>query len=138
MAHQPINLAQEQSQITAHWSPRHILTANDSHSFKLATIQGEFIWHAHPNTDEVFYCVSGGPLLIDIATDPTSKHERDGYETVKLMPGDLFNVPQGYRHRPNTVNETGILMIEKVGTVNTGDETDSEVGKTRTVIVQEQ
>lgn len=137
MGHQSINLAKEQSQITAHWSPKHIFTANDSHSFKLATVKGEFLWHAHPNTDEVFYCVSGGPLNIEIATNADTKHEKDGYEIVKLEQGEMFNVPQGYRHRPTAAQETGILMIEKVGTVNTGDQTDSEEGKARTVHVQE-
>lgn len=139
MVHQPpINLARQQSQITKHWTPEHLLTANGSHSFKLATIKGEFIWHAHPDTDEVFYCVSGGPLLIDMATNSTTKHESDGYETVELNPGDLFNVPQGWRHRPHTEQETGILMIEKVGTTNTGDEANTQAGKGRTVHVDEQ
>lgn len=75
--------------------------------------------------------------MIDIATNSSSKHEKDGFETVRLETGDLFNVPQGYRHRPHAVEETGILMIEKVGTVNTGDETGTEAAKARTFHVQE-
>lgn len=113
------------------------MTANDTHSFKLATIKGDFIWHCHPNSDEVFYCVSGGPLVLDIATDATTKHERDGFQSIQLQPGDLFNVPQGFRHRPKAEKETGILMIEKVGTINTGDEAESDIGKELTKVVDE-
>ncbi|KPI38752.1 uncharacterized protein AB675_5804 [Cyphellophora attinorum] len=132
----PTNLRDAQSLLTTHWRPQHILTANNTHSFKIATISNSFIWHAHPNTDEVFYVISGGPLMMDIATDLTSKHEDQGFETVRINVGDLFNVPLGYRHRPWVEQETGILMVEKVGTVNTGDEEGSPEGKERTVIVR--
>lgn len=135
---QTVNLAARQNKIASYWSPEHILTANGQNSFKIATIKGDFIWHSHPDTDEVFYCISGGPFVIDIATNPASKHEDEGYQSVELSVGDLFNVPQGYRHRPRAQNETGILMIEKIGTLNTGDEAESEAGKERTKIVDEQ
>lgn len=133
----PVNLAKTQKAIGDLWSPQHVLTINESHSFKLATIKGEFIWHSHPNTDEVFYCVSGGPLVIEIATNPDSKHEQDGYERVELKVGDLFNVPKAYRHRPVAENETGIMMVEMVGTVNTGDEQNSDAGQRLTKLVDE-
>ena len=70
---------------------------------------------------------------MDMATS-ASKHEEDGWETVTLELGDVLNVPMGVRHRPRADAETGILMIEKIGTVNTGD----EEGRTeRTVYVDE-
>lgn len=74
---------------------------------------------------------------MEIATDPGSKHEKDGFEKVEIKAGDLFNVPKGYRHRPTAAQKTGIMMIEKVGTVNTGDEAESEEGRGRTKIVRE-
>jgi hypothetical protein len=74
--------------------------------------------------------------MMDIATSPTTKHEDQGFETVQINVGDLFNVPLGYRHRPWVEQETGILMIEKVGTVNTGYEEGSVDGKGRTVVVR--
>ena len=36
-----------------HWEPRLVATVND-HDVKVAKIQGAFIWHAHPNSDELF------------------------------------------------------------------------------------
>ena len=77
---------------------------------------------------------------MDIATSLTTKHEDDGFETVVLNKGDLFNVGRGWRHRPRVEgegNEAGILMVERVGTVNTGDEQGKEEGRVRTVEVDE-
>lgn len=74
---------------------------------------------------------------MEIATNPETKHERDGFDIVDIKVGDIFNVPRGVRHRPIADGETGILMVEKVGTVNTGDEQESEAGKARTVHVEE-
>lgn len=129
----PVSLAQSQE----HWQPECILTANGDHSFKLATVSGNFIWHSHPDTDEVFYCVSGGPLILDIATNTATRHENQGIESHSVHVGEIFKVPRGYRHRPRAERDTGILMIEKVGTVNTGDEQDSREGKMLTVQVAE-
>jgi mannose-6-phosphate isomerase-like protein (cupin superfamily) len=128
-----VNLVNQLHSITEQWTPLHLLTLNSSHSLKLAKVQGDFIWHSHPDTDEMFYIVSGGPLHMDLATSE-SKQENDGWKTIDLCVGDVFNVPQGVRHRPHSEAETGILMIERVGTVNTGD----EEGRTeRTVYVNE-
>lgn len=131
--HSAINLRRELDTITDQWTPKHVLTLNSSQSLKLAKVQGDFIWHSHPETDEMFYIISGGPLYMDMASS-ASKQESDGWETVTLLLGDVLNVPMGVRHRPRADVETGILMIEKVGTINTGD----EEGKTeRTVHVDE-
>lgn len=124
MATRPINLFDKVASIQTHWTPEHILTLDSSHSIKIATIKGEFIWHSHPDSDEVFYCISGGPFRIDL----------DGGKAVELKVGDVFMVPKGLQHRPVAEVETGILLIEKVGTVNTGD----RIGHERTVHVQEQ
>ena len=122
MSDNPINIFDQVKSIKSHWTPQHILTLNDSHSIKLATIKDDFIWHSHPNTDEVFYCVSGAFRL-----------ELEGRDTVQLKPGDVFCVPQGLQHRPVAEPEAAILIIEKVGTVNTGDKEGDE----RTVYVDE-
>jgi hypothetical protein len=39
----------------------------------------------------------------------------------------MFKVPRGVQHRPVADVETGILMIERVGTVNTGDREGHEL-----------
>ena len=44
-----------------------------------------------------------------------------------LDQGELFVVPRGVRHRP--VGDAEIMLIEKVGVVNTGDAGTSEMTK---------
>lgn len=66
------------------------------------------------------------------ATSPEHAEELGADEIVELKVGDVFKVPQGVQHRPVADVETGILMIEKVGTVNTGD----REGHERTVVLK--
>ena len=40
------------------WSPRRLASVND-YDVKVFKAQGEFTWHAHPDTDELFFVVSG-------------------------------------------------------------------------------
>ena len=108
MKYQPINFKEKLSLFSEQWSPRIIAQLNDYH-FKLAKVQGEFIWHDHPETDEVFVVVKGH---LDIMF-------RDG--KVSLDEGEMFVVPKGLEHKPVTENECHILLIEPAGTVNTGN-----------------
>ena len=75
----------------------------------LVKVQGEFVWHKHDDTDDLFLVISGR-LLVDL---------RD--RTVELGPGELFVVPRGVEHRPRALQETEVLLIEPMGTRNTGD-----------------
>ncbi len=43
----------ELAQVTEHWTPRVIGQVNDQY-VKVATLPGEFVWHAHENEDELF------------------------------------------------------------------------------------
>ena len=108
MEYQPINLRDKLSKFSEHWSPKIISEMNDYH-FKLAKVQGEFVWHDHPETDEVFLVIKG---RLEI-------HFRDGVVTLKE--GELYVVPKGVEHKPVTENECHILLVEPAGTVNTGD-----------------
>ena len=119
-----INLHSRVDRIKGHWQPEHLMTVDSSHTLKVAKIKGPFIWHCHPDTDEVFYCVSGGPMKLEIPTKATSPEHAGQLgvdHTIELKVGDMFKVPRGIQHRPIADVETGILMIERVGTVNTGD-----------------
>ena len=51
-----INLNEKLSKISKYWSPRIIAEMND-YQFKLVKIKGEFIWHDHKDTDEVFIVI---------------------------------------------------------------------------------
>ncbi|WP_406212756.1 cupin domain-containing protein [Streptomyces canus] len=72
-------------------------------------LKGEFVWHTHEDTDELFLVISGR-LTIQL---------RDG--DVVLGPGELFVVPRGVEHCPLAEEETAILLFEPAGTINTGD-----------------
>jgi len=103
-----INFAEKFSQFSDLWSSKIVAQMNDYH-FKLVKIQGEFVWHSHAQTDEVFI-VLGGQMVIEF---------RDG--SVELLEGEMFVVPKGVEHRPNAVGECRLLLVEPAGTVNTGD-----------------
>jgi len=108
MDHKTINIHEKFSLFTEHWSPKIIAQMNDYH-FKIAKIQGEFVWHSHPETDEVFIVVQGE---MQIAF-------RDG--VAALEEGEMLVVPKGVEHKPIAEEECHILMIEPAGTLNTGD-----------------
>ena len=103
-----VNLADKFSLIKEHWDPKIIAQLNDYH-FKIAKIQGEFVWHSHPETDEVFLVVDG-ILTIQL---------RDG--ELHLAPGELCVIPKGVEHKSAAEKECLILMVEPTGTLNTGD-----------------
>jgi mannose-6-phosphate isomerase-like protein (cupin superfamily) len=105
---QAINLAQKLSGISEHWSPRVIAEMND-YQFKLVKLLGDFVWHDHKDTDEVFFVVAGE---MEIGF-------RDHTVTVKA--GELFVVPKGVEHITRATRECHALLVEPRGVVNTGD-----------------
>lgn len=103
-----VNLAEKFSKFSEHWSPRVVAQMND-YQFKLAKFQGDFVWHAHNDTDEVFLVVKG-EMGIEL---------RDG--TVHLSEGEMYVVAKGVEHKPFAKGECNVLLIEPKGVVNTGD-----------------
>ena len=103
-----VNLADKFSLIKDQWDPKIIAQLNDYH-LKIARIQGEFVWHSHPETDEVFLVVDG-MLTIQL-------HDGD----LHLATGELCVIPKGVEHKPAAEKECQILMVEPAGTLNTGD-----------------
>lgn len=108
MNSQPINFQEKLSIFSERWSPKIIARMNNYH-FKLAKVQGEFVWHDHPETDEVFIILKGR-LEIQF---------RDG--RVTLNEGEMFVVPKSVEHKPVAAEECHLLLVELVGTINTGD-----------------
>ena len=90
------------------WQPHRLTTIND-YDVKVVKLYGEFVWHSHPETDELFM-VRTGNLTIQL-------RDRD----VHLGPGDVFVVPAGVEHCPKADEEVTAILIEPQGTVNTGD-----------------
>ena len=103
-----INFKEKLDKFSDHWSPKIIAEMNNYH-FKLVKIQGEFVWHKHDETDEVFI-VLDGEMSIAFRDD-----------SVGLSKGEMVVVPKGVEHMPITENECKIMVIEPSGTVNTGD-----------------
>ncbi len=103
-----VNIQSALDCIDDHWQPRRLTSVND-YDVKLVKLQGEFVWHTHPDTDELFMVLSG-ELTIQL-------RDRD----VVLGPSDVFVVPQGVEHCPKAESEVSALLIEPKGTVNTGD-----------------
>ena len=108
MEFKPINFQKKLAKFADHWSPKIIAQMNDYH-FKLVKFQGDFTWHKHGDTDEVFITLEG-EMFIEF---------RDG--KVELKTGELFVVPKGLAHKPYAEKECKIMLVEPAGTVNTGD-----------------
>ena len=107
---EPINLVEKLAQFSDRWAPRTVAQLND-YDVMVVKVQGEFVWHAHPDTDD-FFLVLTGRLTIRL---------RD--REVVLGPGELFVVPRGVEHQPYAEEEVHLLLIEPSGTPNTGDAT---------------
>ena len=102
-----INLKEKFLKFSEHWSPKVIAEMND-YQFKLVKIKGEFVWHDHQDTDEVFI-VMEREIEIEF---------RDG--SVAMKAGEMFVVPKKVEHKPVANSECKILLVEPRGVVNTG------------------
>ncbi len=105
-----INLEDKLRQFSEHWSPR-IVAGFNGNDVMVVKVKGEFVWHSHPNTDDLFFVLEGH-LTIQL---------RGG--NVHLGPGDLYVVPRGVEHCPLAEEEVHLLLIEPTDTPNTGDAT---------------
>ncbi|MBI1779520.1 MAG: cupin domain-containing protein [Proteobacteria bacterium] len=108
MGHKSINFAQKFGLFAERWQPKVIAAMND-YQFKIAKLEGDFIWHDHRDTDEAFIVIEG-ELRIDF---------RDG--AVHVGPGEMFVVPKGVEHKPYAEREVKLMLIEPKGVLNTGD-----------------
>jgi mannose-6-phosphate isomerase-like protein (cupin superfamily) len=104
----PVDIAEKLSLFSEQWAPKVVARLND-YEIKVVKLEGEFVWHTHEDTDELFL-VTSGELTIQM---------RDG--NVTLAPGQLFVVPSGVEHCPITEGEAHVVLIEPAGVVNTGN-----------------
>jgi mannose-6-phosphate isomerase-like protein (cupin superfamily) len=107
MTNTPVDLGEKLASFSDHWAPKVVARLND-YEIKVVKLQGEFVWHTHDETDELFL-VLDGELTIQL---------RDG--DVTLRPGQLFVVPRGVEHCPVAAGEVRAVLIEPAGVVNTG------------------
>ncbi len=109
-----INLAEKLTKFSDLWKPR-IVSEFNGHDVMLVKARGEFQWHSHPDTDDLFLVLAGA-LTIRL-------RDRD----IRLGPGEMFVVPRGVEHCPVADEEAHVLLIEPKGTPNTGDEATAAV-----------
>ncbi|HEY0261369.1 MAG TPA: cupin domain-containing protein [Lacisediminihabitans sp.] len=102
------NISRALATFSEHWQPHRLTSVND-YDVKVVKLLGEFVWHTHPDTDELFLVLSG-ELVIRL---------RD--REVVLGPDDVFVVPRGTEHCPVAAAEVSAVLFEPTGTVNTGD-----------------
>lgn len=105
----PVSLPAAFETFEGHWSPRIAAEFNGNH-IKVAKALGEFPWHVHDDTDEVFIVIHG-ELVIEV----------EGRGPAHLGPGDVYVIPRGARHRPVAEREVHLALIEPADTPNTGD-----------------
>jgi mannose-6-phosphate isomerase-like protein (cupin superfamily) len=103
-----INLAEKLALLDRPYVPGTVGYLND-YKLQLVKIKGPFVWHKHDETDEFFFVIRGHLTI----------HLRD--RDVTLQAGEIFVVPRGVEHCPESAIETEVLLIEPDGTVNTGD-----------------
>ena len=102
-----VNLIDKLAAFSDHWNPR-IVGRYNGNEVRIAKVDGEFTWHSHADSDELFLVISG-----DFAIE-----FRDGLR--KVAPGELIVVPAGTEHRPIANGECAILMLDREGEPNTG------------------
>lgn len=108
-----INLSDALSSFDDQWAPRNVATVND-YDVRVVHIKGEFVWHSHDDTDELFQVIEGEAQI----------HLRD--RTIELFAGDVYVVPRGVEHKPASIDGADLLLFEPTGTTNTGS-TDEEL-----------
>lgn len=103
-----VNLAERLARLDAPYQPGIVGHLND-YKLMVVKVDGEFVWHKHDETDDVFLVLSGRLTI----------HLRD--RDVELEAGELFVVPAGVEHCPDADEEAHVLLLEPKDTVNTGD-----------------
>lgn len=103
-----VNLNDKFALFNDHWSPKIMSELNDFH-IKAVKFQGEFVWHKHDDTDELFWVIDGKFTM----------RFRD--KDVLVKAGEYIVVPTGVEHMPVADSEVQVVLIEKKGTLNTGD-----------------
>ncbi|CDH11213.1 uncharacterized protein ZBAI_02999 [Zygosaccharomyces bailii ISA1307] len=118
-----VSVSSALEKIQSFWSPKLIGSLNDAYEIKLAKLSGEFVWHSHPDTDELFFILSGN-LTIKFREDQCSKNLHD----VSLGAGEMIVIPKGVRHCPVTQKgeEVAVMLLEPTGVINTGDAPNTE------------
>jgi mannose-6-phosphate isomerase-like protein (cupin superfamily) len=108
-----VDIADKLGLFSEHWSPKVVARVND-YEIKLAKLKGEFVWHTHDDTDELFLVIDG---ILTLQLRDAERRQHD----LTLTPGQLYVVPRGVEHCPRADGDVAVMLIEPAGVVNTGD-----------------
>ena len=97
------NLAAEGAASTGAYRNVVVSQVNES-CLRLSAFEGDYRWHLHPTSDELFVVVDGR-LAIDLA---------DG-STLHLGPWDTVTIPAGTVHRTRALPRAVNLCVEHLG-----------------------
>ena len=114
MTYEPVSFREKFGKFSERFQPKVIAQMND-YQFKLARVEGEFVWHSHADTDELFLVLKGELTM----------YFRDRTEVLK--PGEFIVVPRGTEHKPAATGECQMMVMDAEGTSNTGDVTDANL-----------
>lgn len=105
-----IDLREKLALFSKQWHP-HIIAEGDTLQVFLSKIEGEFVMHAHEDSDELFYVVQGAMEM------------RFKDHVVAVREGEVILVPRGVEHCPRTEpgKEAHVLVVEPRGTTHTGN-----------------
>ena len=116
-----VNLGEKLASFADHWNPR-IVGRYNGNEVRVSKLLGEFVWHSHADTDELFLVLKG-ELLIEF---------RDGERRIRA--GEFLVVPKGVEHRPVAAEECEILIMDREGESNTGA-VESEFTRARLEVI---
>ena len=108
MRYEALNFEEKFGLFDEQWAPKVIAEMND-YQFKIVKIKGDFVWHDHKDTDEVFIVLEGKMSIL-------FRNDK-----VDLSAGEMFVVPKGVEHKPEAAGECHVMLIEPRGVINTGD-----------------
>ena len=105
-----VSLADKFALFDDHWAPR-LAARYNGNEVRIAKLEGDFHWHQHDATDELFLVIEGE---LDIEF-------RDRVATLKA--GEMIVIPSGTEHFPRAKKgEVKVMIMDAEGTPNTGNE----------------
>ncbi|HET7065428.1 MAG TPA: cupin domain-containing protein [Rudaea sp.] len=98
-----VDIRAEQAAVTESYRNEVLVDVNDD-CVRLAVFEGEYRWHHHPDSDELFLVVAG-MLQIDL----------EGGRRLELAEWQSVVIPAGTVHRTRAIGRTVNLTCEKDG-----------------------
>lgn len=122
MTHATANIDAVLASFEERWSPR-VLTRVNDYDVRLAKVEGTFVWHSHPDTDELFVVLDGNLDIHLRQPGPgnAGRHSGATETVVHLDRHDVFVVPRGVEHCPASAEGAAVMLLEPTGTLSTGD-----------------